>query len=70
MRNIVVQIIKAYRHMPFAPKGACRFIPSCSTYCEESILSHGTIIGSLLCMRRVLRCNPILTKELTHDPIE
>jgi uncharacterized protein len=38
--------------------GQCRFSPTCSRYADEAIRTHGAIKGSLLTMRRVLRCNP------------
>jgi putative membrane protein insertion efficiency factor len=38
--------------------GQCRFSPTCSRYAEEAIRTHGAVKGSLLAVRRVLRCNP------------
>ena len=38
--------------------GHCRFFPTCSRYAEEAIRTHGALKGSLLAIRRVLRCNP------------
>ena len=38
--------------------GQCRFSPTCSHYAEEAIRTHGALRGSLLAVRRVLRCNP------------
>lgn len=38
--------------------GQCRFSPTCSHYAEEAIRTHGALRGSLLALRRVLRCNP------------
>jgi len=38
--------------------GQCRFFPSCSRYSEEAIRTHGAVKGSLLAVRRLLRCNP------------
>lgn len=38
--------------------GQCRFHPTCSQYAEEAIRTHGAVRGSLLAIRRVLRCNP------------
>jgi uncharacterized protein len=38
--------------------GQCRFSPTCSHYADEAIRSHGALRGSLLAVRRVLRCNP------------
>ena len=38
--------------------GACKFYPSCSKYGYEAIARHGAWHGSLLAMKRLLRCRP------------
>jgi putative membrane protein insertion efficiency factor len=38
--------------------GACKFYPSCSKYGYEAIAKHGAWRGSLLAMKRLLRCRP------------
>ncbi|MFB6181311.1 MAG: membrane protein insertion efficiency factor YidD [Candidatus Magasanikbacteria bacterium] len=42
----------------FYPCGYCKFHPTCSEYCKQSIKKKGVIKGSLKCFWRVLRCNP------------
>jgi len=37
---------------------ACKFYPSCSHYAAEAVRVHGARRGSLLALRRVLRCHP------------
>jgi putative membrane protein insertion efficiency factor len=36
----------------------CRFLPSCSAYAVESLLTYGPFRGSWLAARRLLRCHP------------
>ncbi len=36
----------------------CRFIPSCSTYTQESIRIHGSLKGSFIGLKRIVRCHP------------
>jgi putative membrane protein insertion efficiency factor len=36
----------------------CRFYPSCSQYSIEAIGQHGALRGSVLTLRRLLRCHP------------
>lgn len=36
----------------------CRFYPTCSHYSEEAIKERGFIIGLILTIVRILKCNP------------
>ena len=38
--------------------GACKFYPSCSKYGYEAIARHGAWRGSVLALKRLLRCRP------------
>src|SRR6201984_3161724 len=38
--------------------GACKFYPSCSRYGDEAIARHGAWRGSVLAVKRLLRCRP------------
>jgi uncharacterized protein len=38
--------------------GACKFQPSCSNYAHEAILLHGAGRGTVLAIKRLLRCRP------------
>lgn len=49
------------------PEGACRFHPSCSSYCAEAVESFGLIKGSMIGLKRILRCNPFSQGGL--DPV-
>jgi hypothetical protein len=37
---------------------SCRFEPSCSHYAQEAIAAHGAWRGSIMTVRRLLRCHP------------
>lgn len=45
----------------------CRFIPTCSTYAILAIKEFGVISGSMLAIKRVLKCNPRC--ECGFDPV-
>ena len=36
----------------------CRFTPTCSAYALEALRVHGAWYGSILTLRRLLRCHP------------
>ncbi|MFY9691384.1 MAG: membrane protein insertion efficiency factor YidD [Candidatus Acidiferrales bacterium] len=38
--------------------GACKFYPSCSNYAYEAVSRHGARRGSVLTIKRLLRCRP------------
>ncbi len=52
--------IFAYRLFvsPLLPQ-SCRFLPTCSAYALEALEVHGPWRGSLLALRRLLRCHPV-----------
>jgi putative membrane protein insertion efficiency factor len=68
MSTILVTLIRAYQYL-FGPLlGAnCRFAPTCSEYAREAIEKHGAAKGTLLAVRRVLRCHPYHSGG--YDPV-
>ena len=60
--------IDGYRLLvsPVLPR-ACRFVPTCSEYASEAIRKHGMLKGSVLAVRRLLRCHPLGGSGL--DPV-
>lgn len=58
MKYILIGIIKVYQMIPFSSHGMCKFYPSCSNYAIEAINIHGCIKGTILSIKRILRCNP------------
>jgi putative membrane protein insertion efficiency factor len=59
MRVVLKTFIRGYRYLISPLLGPnCRFYPSCSCYAEEAIALHGSMKGSYLAARRLLRCHP------------
>lgn len=57
--QVLVGCIRVYQWTlrPFI--GAhCRFEPTCSAYGIEALRRHGAAAGTVMAVRRVLRCNP------------
>lgn len=65
---LLIHIIDIYKKYlsPFLPN-RCKFYPSCSQYARESILKYGVLIGLLLTLKRLLRCNPF--SRGGYDPV-
>lgn len=58
MKKFLIKMIRIYQSMPISSHGACKFIPSCSNYAIEAINEYGSIKGSFMAIKRILRCNP------------
>lgn len=46
---------------------SCRFHPSCSQYALEAVIIHGPGRGTLLAVKRILRCHPL--NPGGYDPV-
>jgi uncharacterized protein len=54
-----VAMIRLYQREISAHRDpVCRFSPSCSNYAVEAINTHGTLRGSAMAARRLIRCRP------------
>jgi uncharacterized protein len=59
MRHLICLVIRAYQLCISPWLGAhCRFYPSCSQYGLDAVREHGSLRGSWLTFRRLLRCHP------------
>lgn len=67
MKNILIKIIRLYQKIPGNFHNSCRFVPTCSNYAIEAITFHGSIKGSYLAVRRIMRCHPFGKSGL--DPV-
>ena len=64
----LVRIIKLYQKTPLASHSYCKFQPTCSNYAIEAIDEYGSIKGSALAIKRIMRCNPF-NKKSGFDPV-
>ena len=57
--HILIGIIKLYKLFisPFFIN-SCKFEPTCSSYCIDSLKAHGPIKGIYKSILRIIRCNP------------
>lgn len=59
MKGILIKLIKMYQKIPGNFHNNCKFIPTCSNYAIEAINEYGSIKGSFLSLKRILKCNPL-----------
>ena len=57
MKYILIGLIRVYQLLPFKSHQSCKFIPTCSNYGIEAIKTYGSIKGSYLTIKRIIRCN-------------
>lgn len=67
MRKVLIFFIKQYQKIPGNFHSSCRHIPTCSNYAIDALNEYGTIKGSYMTIKRILRCNPFGTSG--YDPI-
>lgn len=58
MKYFLIGLIKIYQMTPTIWHSSCRFQPTCSNYAIEAIGRFGSIKGSLLTIKRILKCHP------------
>ncbi len=59
MQQVLLFFIKVYQLLISPLTGpVCRFYPSCSEYAFEAVKKHGSLKGSFLAVKRILKCHP------------
>ena len=70
--NILINFIKGYKFLISPLLGnSCRYLPTCSDYCIESLKTFGFFKGSYLSLKRIFSCHPIrfLGGGEGYDPV-
>ena len=67
-KTIVLSLLRGYK-WAISPilSPACRYVPTCSDYALEAVDRYGVLRGSVMAMRRVLRCHPFAASG--YDPV-
>lgn len=59
MKHLLILLIRGYQKFisPLLPQ-TCRFYPTCSTYFIQALEKYGFFKGSLIGIKRILKCHP------------
>ncbi|MCP4020802.1 MAG: membrane protein insertion efficiency factor YidD [Desulfobacteraceae bacterium] len=59
IKKLLLNFIKFYQYFISPLTGRnCRYYPTCSAYAFEAVQKHGSLKGTALAVKRVLRCHP------------
>ena len=60
IKKFLILIIKCYKYFisPYFHSN-CRYLPTCSNYFLDSLNINGPFRGTLMGLRRILKCHPI-----------
>ena len=58
MKKIAIKMIELYQATPLHSHSMCRFIPTCSEYTKIKINKYGFVKGTLLGIKRIIKCHP------------
>lgn len=77
MKKMVIKLIELYQRTLSPdegfwknkyPGGYCKYVPHCSEYARQAVIKRGVILGVLMGIWRVLRCNP--WSKGGYDPVK
>jgi len=68
-RQMFLIPVKLYQRYisPLKRVPSCRFSPTCSAYAVDAVMEWGIVIGAVLAVWRVIRCNPF--SKGGYDPV-
>lgn len=72
MKKLFIKIIEFYKKnislWVQSKSIRCKYYPSCSEYSKQAIEKYGVFKGTILGIKRILRCNPF--SKGGYDPLK
>jgi uncharacterized protein len=58
---LLLGLVAVYRAIlsPLKRMPTCRFVPTCSEYAADALRTRGVVVGGVLAVWRILRCQPL-----------
>ena len=56
--RLLLRTIKVYQAFSAVRPLRCRFLPTCSAYAVEAVVSHGALRGAWYAVCRLAKCRP------------
>lgn len=66
-QRYISPVLHSLTSLFFGSPAGCRFYPTCSEYSHQAIRKYGIIRGSVLSLKRLLRCHPLSSGG--YDPV-
>ena len=59
--QLVLLPVRFYRRVlsPMKRAPSCIYLPTCSEYAMEAVQTKGVVVGGVMAVGRILRCNPL-----------
>ena len=69
MKRLLIGLIRLYQKYlsPLKRRACCRFTPTCSSYAIEALKKRGILVGLLLTVMRIFKCQPFGPSG--YDPV-
>jgi hypothetical protein len=67
VQRFLIRGVEWYQHQRDGYPSPCRFTPTCSNYSLEALETYGAGKGTVLTIRRLLRCRPFGPSG--YDPV-
>lgn len=58
MKKLLLKLIDIYQRTPLRSHSKCKYYPTCSNYAKEAINKYGSVKGTYLSIKRIIKCNP------------
>lgn len=71
IRKLLILLVRFYQKAISPMTGPhCKYHPTCSQYMIDALRMHGPLLGLLMGIARILRCNPFARGGIDYVPLK